>query len=53
MKDTQKWCGMQNDKENDLEGRPRRTWEDGIKDVLKRKGMAMTQAKDWAEDHAR
>jgi hypothetical protein len=28
-------------------GRPRQTWEDGIKDGLKRKGMDMTQAKSW------
>jgi hypothetical protein len=34
-------------------GRPRQTWEDGIKDVLKRKGMDMTEAKNWAEDRAR
>jgi hypothetical protein len=34
-------------------GRPRQTWEDGIKYVLKRKGMDMTQPKKWAKDRAR
>jgi hypothetical protein len=34
-------------------GRPRQTWKDGIKDVLKRKGMDMIQAKNWAKDCAR
>jgi hypothetical protein len=34
-------------------GSPRQTREDGVKDVLKRKGMAMTQAKNWAKDRAR
>jgi hypothetical protein len=28
-------------------------WEDGIKEVLKRKEMDMAQAKIWAKDHAR
>jgi hypothetical protein len=34
-------------------GRPRQTWEDRIKYVLKRKGMDVTQAKNWAKNHAR
>jgi hypothetical protein len=29
-----------------------RKWNDGIKDVLKRKGMDLTQAKNWASDRA-
>jgi hypothetical protein len=33
--------------------RGRQTWEDGIKDVLKRKGMDMTHAKNWEKDRAR
>jgi hypothetical protein len=45
------WQGTQQRKRP--RGRPRQKWEDAIKDVLKRKGMDMTQAKNCGKDRAR